>query len=144
MHWLTQASGWLIVGVAGSLVLSIGGLWAARWFVVSLPKDYFVNPGKPPAFAGQHPLARWSWFLVKNAIGLTLICAGIAMLALPGPGLLTILAGLCLVSIPGKRALTLRLLSNRQVVAAMNALRTRAGVAPLETPGPGGAESHES
>jgi hypothetical protein len=119
-----------------SLALSVGGLWAARWFVVNLPADYFarVNDGVSHArFTERGLLAHWSWLATRNVLGVAMIGAGVAMLVAPGPGMLTILAGLCLLSLPGKQAMIRRFLSNRRVLAGMNAMRSQAGVAPLET-----------
>ncbi len=131
---LNHASGWLVAGAVVSLALSLGGLWAARWFAISLPPDYFTAETEPDSFNAMHPLARWSWWIVKNLVGWLLIAAGVVMLLAPGPGVLAILAGLCLVSVPGKRTLVLWLLSGRHVLSAMNAVRARAGAPPLESP----------
>jgi hypothetical protein len=134
MNPLALITPWLIAGVAASLTLSIGGLWAARQFVVGLPADYFAGQRAGAEWRHRHPVVRWLWFAVKNLLGLALIAAGIAMLVAPGPGVLTILVGVCLVSVPGKQALIRRLLGNRRVLAAMNAMRWRAGAPPLTPP----------
>ncbi len=128
-HWRGLAA---LTGV--SLVLSLGGVWAVRWIVLSLPEDYFVARQATAGWRHSHPLVRWSWWIGKNVLGLILLAAGVTMLVTPGPGVLTILLGLSLVSLPGKHMLVARILRNPHVLAAMNLLRRQAGRVPLLVP----------
>lgn len=131
LAWLQANSGRLALFAGISLALSLGGLWLLRWVIVSLPPDYFVASRAPDLWRHRHPVFRWSWFVAKNLLGAVLLAAGVMMLVAPGPGVLSILMGLSLVSLPGKRKLLLRLLRNRAVLTALNAIRSRAGRPPL-------------
>lgn len=54
---------WWLAALAGiSLAVSLGGLLAVRWVVISLPEDYFVSEQAPHAWRHLHPLVRWTWF----------------------------------------------------------------------------------
>jgi hypothetical protein len=118
---------WWLAALAGvSLAVSLGGLLAVRWVVISLPEDYFVAEEAQGEWRHQHPLVRWSWFAAKNLLGAVLLAAGVTMLVTPGPGVLAILLGLSLITVPGKRTLVLRILRNPHVLSAMNLLRTQA------------------
>jgi hypothetical protein len=132
--WRLLASPWTIAIAGGSLAVSVIGLFATRWFVLSLPADFFVAQAASDDWRHQHPLVRWVWFAIKNLIAIVLILAGLAMLAAPGPGMLTILLGVCLLSFPGKWKFVLWLVRRPQLLAAMNALRRRAGLPDLVLP----------
>lgn len=107
-------------------VLSVGTLVGTIWLLprllAELPVDFLVSdvPWNPPS----HP--------IRNAIGVVLILAGVAMLVLPGQGILAIIAGLALTNFPGKNRALRWLMRNRTVVRAVNAMRARAGALPLE------------
>lgn len=125
-----------------TLLWALGGLSVATLVVsaivlplvvVRIPANYYARPANQgrsdkPAFV------RWGIAIVRNVLGVTLILAGIAMLALPGQGLLTILAGLACVSVPGKRRFEIRILRAPGVIHAVRWLREKAGVRPLELP----------
>ena len=53
-------------------------------------------------FMEKHDGLWWLAHIAKNALGVLLILAGIAMLVLPGQGVLSILIGVMLLDIPGK------------------------------------------
>jgi hypothetical protein len=124
--WLGSYGLWSVLTLGGSLILSVGGLLVVRWLIVSLPVDYFAEPARPALWRHSHPALRWSWFAVKNVLGVALVAAGAVMVVIPGPGVVTILLGLSLLSMPGKRGLILKLLRNPHVIGLMNELRTRA------------------
>ena len=42
---------------------------------------------------------------LRNAVGLVLVTAGLAMLVLPGQGIITLLVGIILMDFPGKHRL---------------------------------------
>jgi len=119
------------IGVA-SLLAFLLGLFGIPWFLVRLPADHFVRSDGRPVVPGTP----WKWllFLVRNVAGALLVVLGLALLVLPGQGILTILAGTMLLDLPGKRRLIQRLLGRGKVLAAVNALRERAGRPPLEMP----------
>ena len=123
------------VGVASGVAF-VGGLVALPWLVARIPADYFVGDRPPPPRSlrtGQprHPASVWATRCLRNAAGLVLIAAGVAMLVLPGQGVLTILAGLMLTDLPGKRRLERSVVRRPLVLRGLNALRRRRRVEPL-------------
>lgn len=118
---------------AGSLALFVLLVVAAPWLIVRMPADTLTAPKRRRAFAADsHPVIRAVVFVVRNALGVILVIAGFAMLLTPGQGVLTLLAGLMLTTLPGKRRLLRWILSRRTVLRAVNAIRRRGKVAPLE------------
>lgn len=111
--------------ILASAAMFVASLAAIPWFLVTLPADHFVRP--PP----QRPLVV---HVLRNTLGATLIALGVVMLVLPGQGLLTILLGVSIAELPFKRRLLRRLLAQRGVHDALDALRRRAGRPPLELP----------
>lgn len=124
---------WVIAAV--SVFTAVMAVVALPLVIAALPPDYFSAPRRPPArIAAMHPVAHWSFRILKNAIGLVLLVAGLAMLALPGQGVLTIIAGLILVEFPGKRKLERAVVRRPRVLRAMNWVRRKARREPLEGP----------
>lgn len=99
--------------------------------VVSMPADYFVGDQRGDRWTAHHPLVRITVRIMKNLVGGVLVATGIVMLVTPGQGFLTILIGLFLLDVPGKRGLERRLAAIPAVLAAINAIRTRARRPPL-------------
>lgn len=123
------------VGIASGAAF-VGGLVALPWLVARIPADYFVGDRPPPPVSRRtgrprHPASVVATRCGRNAAGLTLIAAGVAMLVLPGQGVLTILAGLMLTDLPGKRRLERAVVRRPLVLRGLNALRRRRGVEPL-------------
>ncbi len=138
--WLRGPAAWALdpsvlatLGVVSValFVLSVAGV---PWFIARVPADYFSRrelaemsmPSRP------HSALRIVGRVLKNLLGLLLLLAGIAMLALPGQGLLTIFVSLLLLEFPGKRRLERRLIAWRPLYRTINGLRRRAGRPPLE------------
>jgi hypothetical protein len=120
-----------LVGVV-SLIATVALL---PFLVVRIPEDYFLHRHRRHDYArDRHPLIHHGIVVLKNALGLTLILAGIAMLVLPGQGLLTLLIGLMLTDFPGKYRLEKRIVGQPGVLRAVNWLRQRAGHAPVLAP----------
>lgn len=134
MEWLSDllASQTFWVGVGfGSVVMFFGTLLAIPRLVARLHVDYFVGP-KPPARAQtRRPLWAFIGRLLRNAAGLVVLAAGIAMLVLPGQGILTIVIGIAMLDFPGKRGLEKRLATQKHVRKSLQWLRERADVEPL-------------
>lgn len=115
-----------------SLLTFVGSLLLVPVLIVRIPEDYFVKDRRLfDQQARRHPVVRIVGLVLKNILGLLLLLAGVAMLALPGQGLLTILLGLMLINFPGKHALVRRLLSQPQVLRVINKIRARADHPPL-------------
>lgn len=123
----------LISGV--SLVSFFSSLILIPWLIIRLPRDYFTDAYRHKSkLKTIHPLV---YFLIragKNALGLALIVAGLAMLILPGQGVLTILIGIGLVDFPGKYGFERRLVSRPRVWRSLNWIRSKAAKEPLIFP----------
>jgi len=135
MPWLTEHLGWAAWIAGLSLAACTLGILAVRVLVVWIPAEYFVENRASYGFAAQcRPLTRWTLLLLKNALGLVFLLAGLTMLVTPGPGILSILLSLSLLDFPGKRALELRLVRSPRVLHSINSLRHKAGKPPLRLP----------
>jgi hypothetical protein len=99
---------------------------------VRLPADYFqhAKPHLLERLREASPLGALA-LLAKNAAGLTLFLAGVAMLVLPGQGVLTIIAGILLIDFPRKLALERWLVARPGVRMGVEWLRRRYGREPL-------------
>ncbi len=126
--------GALIVIGAASVLMFAGTLFLIPLIVIRLPADYFLRSHARVWMEGRHPVLRYAGLTVKNAAGIALFMAGLAMLVLPGQGVLTMLIGISLLDVPGKRRLERRLLTNPMVFRAMNAMRHRCGKPALAPP----------
>ncbi|MCA9592281.1 MAG: hypothetical protein KC776_03195 [Myxococcales bacterium] len=130
-HVLTPGVLAVLSGV--SVLFLLASLIGIPWLVARLPADYFVRRHTlPPPGALRHDYLRLAWRVARNAFGVLLLLAGIAMLVLPGQGIVTIIVSLVFLSFPGKRRMLRKLVSRPRVLAAMNSLRRRAGREPLE------------
>ena len=110
---------------------------AISLLIVRIPEDYFLH-GRDhyrEMSRGFHPFARGFFHAAKNLAGFVFLCAGLAMLVLPGQGIITILVGLTLVDFPGKRGIELRIISRPKVYSAVNWIRSKAGKPALKVPG---------
>jgi hypothetical protein len=115
------------------VVLLVGSLWAAHYFLVTIPPKYFTREHQRLVrWRHSHPALRWTLLVAKNLIGGLLAVAGIIMLFTPGQGIITLLLGLSLVDLPGKRALERRIVSRPAVLRVVNQMRAKARKPPLE------------
>ena len=113
---------------AGSLVL-------IPILCLRMGEDYFMpHRDRQETLAGRHPVIRWTGLALKNAVGVLLLLAGIAMLFLPGQGVLTMVIGVMMLNFPGKRRLELRLIRIPGVLRVINAMRARGKRPPLLLP----------
>jgi len=132
--WLVNFSEYWWVGVL-SLGTFIGSLAALPVIVIQIPTDYFAHEHRHLFERGRrHWLLHIILMILKNCLGVILLVAGIAMLALPGQGLLTLLMGLLLLDFPGKYALERRVIGHAKVFKLINLLRTRLNHEPLKPP----------
>jgi hypothetical protein len=117
---------WLeIVLVVVSVTFFVGTLAAIPVVVRRLPADYFARP-RPP-----HSLAKK---IVRNAVGVLLVAAGIAMLILPGQGIITVLLGLSILDLPIKDRALRWLLERPKIQEGVQRIRSKAGKPPLVIP----------
>ena len=131
--WINDHS--LLVWWLGGLsaLTFVATLIAIPIFVARIPADYFAHEHRERTlWSNQHPVVRMILLVVKNAVGVAFVLAGIAMLVLPGQGLLTILIGLLLINFPGKYRLEKWLVTKTPVLKAANWLRERSGHPPIE------------
>ena len=123
---------WLFVG---SLVMVVIGVLLVPVVIARLPADHFVRPGpRAGSFRDRHPAVRVLLLVLKNALGVALVLAGVAMLVLPGQGILTILLGLAFVDLPGKQKAEIWILRQAPVRKAIDWIRKRANQPPLQLP----------
>lgn len=133
--WLQdhRSLAWLI-GVA-SLLMFLGTLAGLATAVVLLPPRHFVRDGeRPPLVHFENPALRLLYRILKNAVGVFFILAGLAMLVLPGQGLLSLLVGMSLTDFPGKRRVIRSIVKRKAVLRSANWLRRKFGRSPLEAP----------
>jgi hypothetical protein len=113
-----------------SFIVSIVGV---PWYVKRLPEDFFSRR-EQERFGYDRPARTVTDRLLtiaRNAVGVVLVVAGIAMLVLPGQGLLTLFVGAFMMDFPGKRRFQRRVLAIPAVLKSVNALRKRSGEPPL-------------
>lgn len=136
----------VLAGLFGlSLVLFFGSLAAMPVVVARMRDDYFVRRAGPGgSWIRRHPAVRAVALIVRNALGVVLLLAGLAMMVLPGQGIVTVLVALTLLSFPGKRRLELRIVRQRHVRRAVDWLRARAGRPPFIVPDPDPRPSADS
>ncbi|MCB0344299.1 MAG: hypothetical protein KDD66_04245 [Bdellovibrionales bacterium] len=118
-----------------SIIFFFVSLIAVPLILIRLPADYFTREKRShlPA-ADAHPVARILGLALKNAAGLLLVLAGLAMLVLPGQGLLSILVGLMMMNFPGKYRLERFVMRLPKVLHAANWLRAKANRPRFEAP----------
>lgn len=115
-----------------SVVTFVGSLVAVPWLIGRMRADYFLTHWQVvQARHRRHPALALTVFLARNALGLLLVAAGLAMLFLPGQGLLTVLIGVCVMDFPGKRGLLQRLVRGPKVQGALNWIRRKRGKEPF-------------
>lgn len=129
LAWLGIHPRFLAYAAPISVLVMVATLLVTPWLVARIPEDYFVRR-RHVGLHTPHLAIR----VLKNLLGVVLMLAGIAMLALPGPGIITMLGALALLEIPGKRALERWLVSRPGVRTVIARLRKRAGRPPLQMP----------
>ncbi|MEM7699195.1 MAG: hypothetical protein AAF236_12410 [Verrucomicrobiota bacterium] len=128
-EWITTA---VVVGSIATIVLS---LIAVPVVARRLPADYFLEESPhTDAVRKSHPVAIFVFKISKNIIGGLLVIIGILFLLTPGQGLLTILIGLLVMDFPGKRRFELAIVRRKPVLRALNWLRQKSNIPPLELP----------
>ena len=110
-----------ILTVSG-VIMALASMMAIPWLLVRMPTDYFNTPSRPLHYRG--PLA-WCIWVVRNALALVLLAAGVLMLILPGQGILTILMALMVSTFPGKYRMERAIMRRPRVLRAANWIRRR-------------------
>jgi hypothetical protein len=128
VHQLVKSNVLMALGIF-SIVAVVATAVIVPVVIARMPADYFVRSSDERSI---NPVL----VVLKNIAGVLLVLLGIAMLVLPGQGILTVVLGLGLVDFPGRRRFELKVISRPSVLKAVNALRRRAGRAPLDVPQP--------
>ncbi len=138
MQWLSQiwaSTTWHEIGLGlGIFVVSLTiSTLAVGIVMVKIPANYFSSDYSPQFMTNKPFLVRWGAVILKNLLGVFLVCLGIilSLPGVPGQGILTILLGLIMLDIPGKRPLEARIIKRPAVFAAINNLRARYRKPPL-------------
>jgi hypothetical protein len=133
--WLFVRTNEILLGWLGvlSLVMFVGSLIIVPVIIVALPQNFLTREEGP---AGRLILRFWyyPYLIVKNVMGAAFICAGLAMLVLPGQGLLTIFIGIALINFPRKKAFIRGIIGRGRIIQAINKLRSKFNKPPLELP----------
>lgn len=132
----TEARGAWLLSVSLSIALYVGIALAIPIVLARIPADFFARPPRKHALFIH---------VLRGAVGMIFVAAGIAMLFLPGPGILTIILGLSIaggeVAARGVR----RLIARPSVLSAINAVRAKRGRPPLVPPSLGSpSDPHDS
>ncbi|WP_341502144.1 hypothetical protein [Gallaecimonas sp. GXIMD4217] len=121
--WLAWIQPWLPTLALSGLVMAIISMIAVPFLIVQMPADYFLDKVRHR----QHgPLPYLIW-LLRNAMAVLLLTAGIIMLFTPGQGLLTLLFAVMVSDLPGKYWLERKLVARPGVLKAINWVRRRYG-----------------
>ncbi|MCK6503037.1 hypothetical protein L6R53_06520 [Myxococcota bacterium] len=123
---------WVALTVV-SAVVALASMVVVPLLLVRLPVDY-VTAAHPPLRRrlAQATPGALALLLLRNLAGGVLLALGLLMLFTPGQGILTLVAGLALVDLPGRHRVLVALLRRPAVARAVQRLRARAQVAPLE------------
>ncbi len=109
-----------------------GGIIVIPLLVNRMPVHYFTRHWQDKEKKHQqHPLKAVVVYTLRNAAGIVLAAAGIAMLLLPGQGIITIIIGLCLMDFPLKTKLILLLVGNDRVQKGLNWIRRKGKKEPF-------------
>tara|TARA_R110000824_G_scaffold7892_6_gene35909 strand:- start:21303 stop:21680 length:378 start_codon:yes stop_codon:yes gene_type:complete len=115
-----------------SLLTFVSSLILLPWLVLAIPKDYFVDKRRHRMrWKGSFYPLRMLVLMLKNLLGLVLVCIGMLLLVLPGQGILTILAGLVLLDFPGKFRFLRWLARKEHVLLSLNWIRRKGNKEPF-------------
>lgn len=133
LAWLEEYEALLWSLTALSVLAFFATLIAIPLLIARLPADYFTR--RPLRdWPTRHPAVHLLLVVAKNALGLVLLLAGLAMLVLPGQGILTIFVAIMLLDFPRKRDVERWLIRRRPIFHAANWIRAKRGRPPLELP----------
>ncbi|MDA3872450.1 MAG: hypothetical protein PF795_00625 [Kiritimatiellae bacterium] len=131
-HWIETHAEVLSLLVGGSFVVLVATFALIPIMISRLQAGYFDNPYHQPLENLKHrPFLRASLLLLKNALGLILVLAGLAMLVLPGQGLLTLFVAMILLDFPGKFSLKKKIIRLPHLRRIINQFRIRHGKDPF-------------
>jgi hypothetical protein len=132
VEWINENKTLLWLLSAASIVVLIASIFLIPMVVSRIRPDYFAHDKRPDrSWINLHPTVRIAIHIGKNILGAILMVAGLAMLALPGPGMITLLVGFFLLDFPGKYRFERWLVARPVIHRPINWLRRRAGRLPL-------------
>ena len=122
---------WLWLSLFSALAFVIS-LVAIPPLIARLPADYFAQQERRAVdWHDQHPLLKIMVSILRNVLGVILLCGGFIMLFIPGQGLLTMAVGLFMLDYPGKFKLERHLVSYPTILRGLNWIRRRYNKPPL-------------
>lgn len=123
---------WIAIGSVAMFVISLA---AMPIIIARIPEDYFTHAGRSRmGETWRHPLLRLLSLCFRNMLGLIMVVAGFIMLFTPGQGLLSMLFGLMIMNYPGKYKLECRIVQRPLIFNAINSIRRKKGLSPLQQP----------
>lgn len=132
LDWIKDNQSLLWWLSAASVAVLVASFFLIPFVVVRIRADYFSHDKRPDrAWVNLHPSVRIAIHIGKNILGVILMIAGLAMLALPGPGMITLLIGFFLLDFPGKYRFERWLVARPLIHRPINWLRRRAKRQPL-------------
>lgn len=115
------------------VVSLVASVIVVPWVLIRLPADYFCPKRKPrPPFARFPAAARLPLIIVKNALGVVLVGAGLMFLLMPGQGVIVILIGVLLLDFPRKKELERWLIARGPILKLANWIREKGQKEPLQ------------
>ena len=134
-RWLDAHENLVWIVSLSSILMFFGTMVGVGITIVFLPSDHFVKEDDKSLFVNvKNPWLRILYLIVKNAIGVLFIVAGLVMLLLPGQGLLSLLVGLSLTDFPRKRRVIRFIVKRKAVMKSANWLRKKFNRPPLQEP----------
>ena len=124
----------MIYGVAISVLMFAGSLIVGSILIVRMPADYLTRDRATRSDDRTHVVFRIAILILRNAIGIVLLGAGLIMLVTPGQGILFIFLGLMFLDFPGKHRLIERMIRQPRIYRSINKIRARTGKPPIELP----------
>lgn len=132
IEWLqaNETMLWWLGGFSGLVFVTT--LIMVPFLIARIPADYFEHSRRVNALIPRHSAWGIVILIFKNILGILLLLAGIAMLALPGQGMITVFVALTLLNFPGKYRLERWVVSRKPILRTVNWFRRRHGCATFD------------
>lgn len=132
LRWIDEHQTILYILSGTSIAVLVASIFVIPLVVARIHPDYFSFDTRPDrSWINLPPTIRITIHVGKNLLGFVLMIAGLAMLALPGPGMVTRLIGFFLLDFPGKYRFEKWMVSRPLIHRPINWLRRRSGRSPL-------------
>lgn len=125
--WLSMHAGFIVIVGSITFALLAATLFATPWLLAQLPFDYFLikPPNAPSSVLGT------IISVVRTIAGTLVVFVSFAIMLTPGPGLILLVFGLALCDFPGKHNLLIKLVSQPNVLSALNWIRKKSNKPPF-------------